>query len=406
MLVECQHCGAPLDVRPGAETSKCRYCGTTTKISSTRTIAPQTPSDWRPPPRWRPPAHMPADSDVELHDKGGGGGGGLVAVIAILVGVAVVIAVVVSKSGGIGGVAPEAFDAVTFKETATEMKQKLGGSLSGKSLRVDLKGPFSYAVISWDDKDRSHPSSMSVFTGTKTCTSQLQAMRAKLQEDLGSRFNGTAWYWGQMYLSFDANCSSISLYGHGMGENEDWKPVIEATWKLVRSDVFGRPARPSPEEFLGFLGRGYPAADVAAVVAGTTIDDGPAAVRKKLPGSVLHLFIDMEAKIPLAHPTFRTVEARWPNKKSGSLSSLRVDALPNKLGDHLGVARCLGKEMNAPVEINETDYVKKTSDASLKIPGVTAHISADGVYFSSSFSSGGLTPALVTALLLAIDRCP
>ena len=66
MLVECNNCGAPLDVKPNEQRSKCRYCGATTLVQNTRTIAPTTPPQWQPPRQWVPPAHVPADSAKTL----------------------------------------------------------------------------------------------------------------------------------------------------------------------------------------------------------------------------------------------------------------------------------------------------------------------------------------------------
>jgi hypothetical protein len=60
MLIECDHCGAPLDVKEGSSTSKCRYCGKTSQVQSLRTVAVETPKDWQPPKTWTPPEHMPA----------------------------------------------------------------------------------------------------------------------------------------------------------------------------------------------------------------------------------------------------------------------------------------------------------------------------------------------------------
>lgn len=60
MLIECDNCGGPLDVKEGATTSKCRYCGKTSRVKSLRTVALETPKDWQPPKTWTPPDHMPA----------------------------------------------------------------------------------------------------------------------------------------------------------------------------------------------------------------------------------------------------------------------------------------------------------------------------------------------------------
>src|SRR5687767_2344174 len=66
MIVECGHCGAPLDVREGQRYTRCVYCKKTSEQRALRTIQPQTPPHWRPPAVWTPPLHVPADSAVPL----------------------------------------------------------------------------------------------------------------------------------------------------------------------------------------------------------------------------------------------------------------------------------------------------------------------------------------------------
>lgn len=75
MLVECSNCGAPLDAKSTATVAKCSYCGQKNRHVQARTIAAQTPTNWRPPPRWTPPAHVPATSQKELryHKRSGAG---------------------------------------------------------------------------------------------------------------------------------------------------------------------------------------------------------------------------------------------------------------------------------------------------------------------------------------------
>ncbi len=60
MLLECQNCGASLDVRSQVPIVRCNYCGMPNQVGSARTVAPQTPPGWRPPPVWTPPQHFPA----------------------------------------------------------------------------------------------------------------------------------------------------------------------------------------------------------------------------------------------------------------------------------------------------------------------------------------------------------
>lgn len=58
MLVECHHCGAPLDIRGSERFAKCKYCDHTNLVRSMKTVATQTPAQWQPPQIWVPPAHL------------------------------------------------------------------------------------------------------------------------------------------------------------------------------------------------------------------------------------------------------------------------------------------------------------------------------------------------------------
>jgi hypothetical protein len=66
MIIECGHCGAPLDVRETHRVTKCNYCGIANQVKSTRTIAFETPQGWRPPTTWTPPQHAAANSGTVL----------------------------------------------------------------------------------------------------------------------------------------------------------------------------------------------------------------------------------------------------------------------------------------------------------------------------------------------------
>lgn len=70
MLVECSHCGAPLDVRDHSRLVKCSYCDHTNRVRSMHTIAVKAPPDWTPPPQWTPPPskRRPAPQPLRYHE--------------------------------------------------------------------------------------------------------------------------------------------------------------------------------------------------------------------------------------------------------------------------------------------------------------------------------------------------
>lgn len=66
VIVECSHCGAPLDVERGSAFARCSYCGKTNKVKSAKTLMAESPVAWKPPPVWQPPPHVPARSAAPL----------------------------------------------------------------------------------------------------------------------------------------------------------------------------------------------------------------------------------------------------------------------------------------------------------------------------------------------------
>ncbi len=52
MIVECENCGAPLDVKSGATFVDCDFCQLSNKVAKTRTLMVVTPANWQPPVQW------------------------------------------------------------------------------------------------------------------------------------------------------------------------------------------------------------------------------------------------------------------------------------------------------------------------------------------------------------------
>lgn len=125
MLVECQNCGAPLDVKPKDRVVRCAYCASNNQVNRTRTIAQQTPPGWRPPQLWVPPAHFPAPSvQIQLNPALARSGGAGCSLLAAMFGVVVVSAVAAgammfSRGGGGGGVALFEDKATAWDGTST-----------------------------------------------------------------------------------------------------------------------------------------------------------------------------------------------------------------------------------------------------------------------------------------------
>jgi hypothetical protein len=55
VIVECQHCGAPLDVQASSSFTRCSYCDRVNNVKSTKTLMAESPAGWSPPVVWSPP---------------------------------------------------------------------------------------------------------------------------------------------------------------------------------------------------------------------------------------------------------------------------------------------------------------------------------------------------------------
>jgi LSD1 subclass zinc finger protein len=95
MLVECSHCGAPLDVREDARIVKCAYCDHANRVRTMHTLAPKPPPDWEPPKQWTPPPHKHVSSAQPFvyhqHRRRGRSWIAGLAVLGSLIGIAVPI---------------------------------------------------------------------------------------------------------------------------------------------------------------------------------------------------------------------------------------------------------------------------------------------------------------------------
>jgi hypothetical protein len=62
VLIECSHCGAPLNVKADDSLTRCCYCGRPQRVRTARTTMQHTPANWHPPPQWIPPPQFAAQS--------------------------------------------------------------------------------------------------------------------------------------------------------------------------------------------------------------------------------------------------------------------------------------------------------------------------------------------------------
>ncbi|HEX4340404.1 MAG TPA: hypothetical protein VH062_31060 [Polyangiaceae bacterium] len=129
MLLECESCGAPLDVQDGVSVVRCHYCGRSAAVDRFRQVAQVTPAGFVPPREWTPPASASVPSRPLTYRPRAVRRGGCGAVMALVI--AGVVGFVAWRATG-------AVDALTITTDSTELKSMLSQALSAASAAVDV----------------------------------------------------------------------------------------------------------------------------------------------------------------------------------------------------------------------------------------------------------------------------
>ena len=391
MIVECGHCGAPLDVREGRRYTKCTYCKKTSEARQLRTIEPQTPPGWRPPPVWTPPAHVPANSHVPLRLNPA-------PIVAPFIIMGVVIALTVSGlvagvamkgvstskkagtpayPGGPNRVAPSVFEKVSMKSTPEKLQQITGVAMDAQhSMRVPLAHPNWDAItFRWDPDHLDH---VKDFYLNGASTNSTTEARKTLKTLIGRRFEKDGFQWEGCGLNADPKGSyigsnvTIEVHGKETVENPFWRQQSEALWKLTRHAALGVGDPPTKSESRDFLGVGYPLGDLAKFDFDADIDSADAAVKKVFPGGVRFLFIDLDYRVALDHPLYGAMEIGWQNKKAAKVANISIRPPPGTNGkwpNQIALESCVEGEFGKPSRVSTGDHLGGSRDVSWKPAG-------------------------------------
>jgi hypothetical protein len=388
MIVECGHCGAPLDVREGRHYTKCTYCKKTSEARALRTIEQQTPPGWRPPPVWTPPAHVPANSAVPLRLHSSSGAAGLVVAmvfVSLIIAGGVMAAVlarpnVINKKGKTAGtpaypggpkrIDPSALAKVSMKSTPERLQETTGVAMDAQhSMRVPLAHPNWEAVtFRWDPDHLDHVKDFYLNGVSDNPTTE---PRKTLKAVVGRRFEKDGFQWEGCGLNADAKGgyvgSHVTIDSHGKedAENPYWRQQSETMWKLTRHAALGVGDPPKKSEVRDYLGGGYPLGDLAKLNVDADIDGSDAAIKKVFPGGVRSLFIDLDYKVPIEHPWYGDMEIGWKNKKGAKLAdvSIRPPVGSNgKWPNQKAIDGCVEAAFGKPSRVSEGDHLGGSRD--------------------------------------------
>ncbi len=419
MILECRHCGAPLDVKADVTLTKCRYCGVTSERRLLRTIAQETPRDYHPPKVWVPPPHVAAPSNQPLRYHSGGVRLAIVgSVAAAILGLAVSVAVVgkLRLPGGSGsgvagafasGVTPKDLVGVRIDQTQANLARALAGRTAGVMVTVPLKHErYQFVSFLWNKDEPEYPWSFTFVPQSGV------AADPRLIEALGSRLHGGlkdgSWsFAGLVSVYADAKTGSVGAsiqqqLGPKKRLNPRSKEQLVALWKVVLGAVFGLSTSPTPEESRELLGAPHPFASLATIDPTTPVDKAAETLTRKFPGASATTFINLDIVVSVDHPLLREVELTFRNEKGGTMSGAHMRGTQGFPGRREAFVACLEGKLGKP-DLRDRDYVNKKRDYSFTAGKARVHIAEE----TTNVSGVGqhILPADWAKIIGAVGAC-
>ena len=365
MLVECGHCGAPLDVERKKRRTKCRYCGTTNERARLRAIAEETPKDFAPPKVWTPPKTAAADSTKPLPYKDPTNNPVFVWGLAVVI-TAAAVGIPMLVESKMWHTKPAALEHASPIGARKDVAKRLGGKALETEVDVELNSErYESLSIRYPNATDTVPSSLTleVRHGQKADPAARDVLSSRLNGGLDEH---DGWDWGGVRLS----TGKEGLYA--TVENESDPALRErrilAMWSLLMGAAFDPALAPAPEEMRQVLGGGYPVVGLAKILPTTTVDRAKATVLETFPGAISEGGKrQMRLVIPLDHPFFRSVEMEWFVMAGGTLSTAYFKAKAAFPAGRDAFARCVARELGAPRE-SIRDPIEGTKDYTF-VPG-------------------------------------
>jgi hypothetical protein len=150
MLLECESCGAPLDVAENTAVVRCHYCGRSATVEQFRKVAPTTPAGFVPPAQWTPPESASVPSrPLRYRPRRGRGGSAFsfLVIVACIIGFvawrvtsAVQAVTVTADTNDLKSMFAKALDVASAAVDVAKAQQGRGAPPTGDSMPVVCKG--------------------------------------------------------------------------------------------------------------------------------------------------------------------------------------------------------------------------------------------------------------------------
>lgn len=251
--------------------------------------------------------------------------------------------------------------------------------------RVSAGKPYEYLFLSWSSKTATAPTSMRLAPADKVDEEHV----AEITAALARRFHaieGSSWRWGPVEITADGT-GELRATVSDAETNSLFERQMDAARQVLLEVAFGIPVHASDADLAELLGTGYKTADVGKIDPGTPVEDAPALIAARFPGSLHDTSTRWE--IAVDHPLLRSVELHWSNHRGGRMS-VQLNADHAYAASREQLQSCLANAIG-PSQTKVTDYAANKKDhvfviGSMKLVLGNADISVSGDIDAASFT--------------------
>jgi hypothetical protein len=306
------------------------------------------------------------------------------------------------------GTTPAQIEALSLQGSPKQVAKGLS-STDVDSTRVKARfkssagKPYEYVELRWSSKNANAPSGMRLVP--EHTKDEDDEHGSEVAAALTKRFHALpkdgSWRWGAVEISARKHGeleASIDATPHGR-TNPLFDRQMDAARQILLEAAFGIPVHASDADLAELLGTGYKTADVGKIDPRTLIEDVPALMASRFPGSVHDS--SSEWDVAVDHPLLKAIELRWTNRRGGHLSDVRLDVTEAYPASRDALESCLANVLGAP-QVHVTDYAASKQDYVFPIGSINLILGRQDIQLATT---GGFEGDSLAKLFDAFSGC-
>jgi hypothetical protein len=265
------------------------------------------------------------------------------------------------------GTTPDQIEALSLDGTPKQVAKGLSSTdVSATTVRAAFKAsakPYESFELTWSSKTATAPDEMRLIPEHAKKEEREEhgtEVRAALAKRLHALHSGS-WRWGAVEISSDKYgelTAQVDATPHGK-TNPRFARQMDAARQILLEAAFGIPVHASNADLAELLGTGYAMTDIGKIDPRTIIEDAPALIASKFPGSIHDDSTSWQ--IAVDHPFIEHVSFQWDNERSGRVSSVTLYVNDSYKASRDSFEACLANVLGAPI-VNDLDYAAGTKE--------------------------------------------